>query len=155
MRRIETGEAYALRLDITKAMMLAESASSGPLSWWELGSDGGGRQVLCEPAALGDVVLARKDIPTSYHLAVTVDDHLQGVTLVTRGRDLAPTTHIHRLLQALLGYATPDYLHHRLIDDELGEKLSKRKGSPALRDLREAGTTPTEVWQTLGFKPGA
>ena len=89
---------------------------TGPLEWVE---EGGGepRRVLADPAALGDVVLARKEVPASYHLAVTVDDAIQGVTLVTRGEDLAPATHIHRLLQALLGLPTPRYRHHQLLTD--------------------------------------
>jgi len=108
MRRLAPD--YALRLDVAAAM-----ARSGPLVWYE-----DGRQVEAQPALLGDVVLARKETPTSYHLAVTVDDALQGVSLVTRGTDLFAATHIHRLLQALLGLPTPQYRHHPLLTDATG-----------------------------------
>jgi len=91
----------------------------------------------------GDVVLARKDMPASYHLAVVVDDAFQGVNLVTRGADLLPAAHVQRLLQALLGYPEPAYAHHRLILDKDGRKFSKRDKSVTLRDLRAAGITPS------------
>ena len=130
------GAAFALRLHMTRA-----TAAAGPLGWTERGH---GRQTA-DPAAFGDVVLARKDTPTSYHLAVTVDDALQGVTLVTRGRDLFQATHVHRLLQALLDLPTPDYEHHRLLTDADGERLAKRHRSATLASLREAGHTPAEV----------
>jgi glutamyl-Q tRNA(Asp) synthetase len=90
-------------------------------------------------------VLARKDTPTSYHLAVTVDDHLQGVTLVTRGEDLFPSTHVHRLLQCLLGYDAPQYAHHPLLTDENGRRFAKRDRSLTLRALRESGRSAEEV----------
>ena len=93
----------------------------------------------------GDVVIARKDTPTSYHLSVTVDDHLQGVTLVTRGVDLLPSTHVHVLLQRLLGYETPLYAHHRLLTDENGRRYAKRDRALTLRALRESGASPEEV----------
>ena len=92
--------------------------------------------------SLGDVVLARKDVPTSYHLAVTVDDHLQGVTLITRGEDLFHATHMHRLLQALLGLRTPRYYHHNLIADSSGQRLAKRNRAITLRHLRDCRRTP-------------
>ena len=95
------------------------------------------------------MVLARKDTPTSYHLSVTHDDHLQGVTLVTRGEDLLPSTHVHVLLQKLLGYATPLYAHHRLLVTPDGKRLAKRDKSLALRALRESGKTPEEVFSLL------
>jgi glutamyl-Q tRNA(Asp) synthetase len=135
-RRIANGEAYALRLDVGKAL-----AITGPLSW----RDDGAGAVAADPQSLGDVVLARKDVPTSYHLAVAVDDHLQGITLVTRGVDLFHATHIHRLLQALLGYATPAYQHHELIVDSAGRRLAKRDQSMTLRALREAGFNAAEI----------
>jgi glutamyl-Q tRNA(Asp) synthetase len=94
---------------------------------------------------LGDVVLARKETPASYHLAVVVDDALQGVTLVTRGVDLLFATHLHRLLQALLDLPTPRYHHHPLLLDDAGQRLAKRRQSPALRDLRAAGLTPADI----------
>jgi glutamyl-Q tRNA(Asp) synthetase len=96
-------------------------------------------------------VLARKDTPTSYHLAVTVDDARQDVTLVTRGEDLLPATQVHRLLQALLGLPEPNYHHHPLLTDETGRRLSKRHGALSLRALREAGLTPAEARGRAGF----
>jgi len=126
---------YALRLDVGAAMERA-----GPLVWVE--ED---REVAADPAVLGDVVVARKETPTSYHLAVTVDDALQGVTLVTRGADLFQSTHIHRLLQALLGLPTPRYRHHPLMVDAAGRRLAKRDGARSVRAMRQAGMTPREI----------
>lgn len=103
------------------------------------------------PERWGDVVLQRKGTPTSYHLSVVVDDDAQGVTHVTRGRDMEPSTDIHVLLQMLLGLTSPIYTFHKLILDEDGRKLSKSKGSTSLRSLREAGRTPAEIRQQLGF----
>ena len=103
------------------------------------------------PAPLGDVVLARKEIPTSYHLAVVVDDAAQGITLVTRGEDLLPATHLHRVLQALLGLSVPQWKHHMLITDEHGKRLAKRDDARSLRSLRAAGWTPERVRHELGF----
>ncbi len=139
-RRIEAGEAYALRLDVGRAADLA-----GPLAW----RDHRAGEVRAEPELLGDFVLARKDAPTSYHLAVTVDDHLQGVTLVTRGEDLFHATHAHRLLQALLGLRTPRYYHHNLIADSTGQRLAKRNGATTVRYLREHGWGPDDIWQAI------
>jgi glutamyl-Q tRNA(Asp) synthetase len=133
--RRRSAPGYALRLDVAAAL-----ARAGPLEWREAG-----RRVVADPASLGDVVLARKEMPTSYHLAVTVDDALQGVTLVTRGADLFAATHIHRLLQALLGLPTPDYRHHRLLTDAEGRRLAKRDGALSVRAMREAGMTPAEI----------
>jgi glutamyl-Q tRNA(Asp) synthetase len=99
-------------------------------------------------------VLARKDTPASYHLAVTVDDALQGVTLVTRGQDLFAATHVHRLLQALLDLPLPGYRHHRLLTDESGRRLAKRDRAATLKALREAGRTPAEVRAMAGFPDG-
>ena len=96
-------------------------------------------------------MLARKDIPASYHLCVTLDDADQEITLVTRAQDLKPATHMHRLLQALFGLPTPLYAHHALLKDESGERLAKRKGSEALRDLRKRGISPGEIWRSLGL----
>jgi len=126
---------YALRLDVAAALQ-----RTGPLAWSE-----DGRPVAADPAALGDVVLARKEVPASYHLAVTVDDALQGVTLVTRGADLFAATHIHRLLQALLGLPTPRYRHHALLTDAAGRRLAKRDKALTVRAMREAGVTPGEI----------
>ncbi len=98
-----------------------------------------------QPLLMGDFVIARKDTPTSYHLSVTVDDHLQGVTLVTRGVDVLPSTHVHGLLQKLLGYAAPQYAHHRLLTDATGRRFAKRDRGLTIRALRERGMTPREV----------
>jgi glutamyl-Q tRNA(Asp) synthetase len=107
--------------------------------------------VPCDPAPFGDVVLARKDAPASYHLCVTHDDACQGVTLVTRGIDLLPATHLHRLLQALMGWPVPTYAHHRLLTGMDGRKLSKRDGAPTLRGMRAAGVTPQDARARAGF----
>src|SRR5262249_10931860 len=101
--------------------------------------------IAADPQALGDVVLARKDAPVSYHLAVTVDDALQEVTLVTRGADLFASTAIHRLLQALLGLPAPRYRHHELLFDPEGRRLATRDGAPTIRALREAGIGAPEI----------
>src|SRR5205823_4084566 len=111
--------------------------------------------IPCCPEMFGDVVLARKDIPASYHICVTHDDALQGVTLVTRGEDLRPSTHLHRLLQALMGWPTPTYAHHKLLTDAAGRRLAKRDRAATLRDLREAGISPKEARALSGFPPGA
>ena len=123
---------HAWRLDVARA-----SALAGPLYWRD-----GDTEVQAEPQAFGDVVLARKDAPVSYHLAVTVDDAAQGVTDVVRGRDLYAATDVHRLLQALLGLPTPLYHHHPLLLGADGRRLAKRHGAPSLRELREEGVDP-------------
>jgi glutamyl-Q tRNA(Asp) synthetase len=140
--RIADGLPYALRLDIERAL-----AATGCLTWHDFEKG----EVPAEPELLGDVVLGRRDAPASYHLAVTLDDHIQGVNLVTRGDDLFQATHIHRLLQALLGLSQPDYRHHRLLTNDRGERLSKRDGAVTLAALREAGRTPAEVRAMAGF----
>jgi glutamyl-Q tRNA(Asp) synthetase len=140
--RLAAGQAFAVRLDVMRAGSLA-----GPLSW----HDHAAGRIDATPEILGDVVLARKDVPTSYHLSVTVDDALQGVTLVTRGRDLFHATHLHRLLQALLGLSAPDYHHHGLLTNDRGERLAKRDKAVSLRALREAGKSPAEVRAMAGF----
>lgn len=137
-----SGAAFALRLD-----MAAACARVGELHWHDRGS---GRQ-RAAPELFGDVVLARKETPTSYHLAVTVDDALQGITLVTRGQDLFAATHVHRLLQALLGLPVPEYHHHGLLTDESGKRFAKRDRSLTLQSLREAGHTPEAVWRMARF----
>jgi glutamyl-Q tRNA(Asp) synthetase len=134
--RIAAGEGFALRLDAAQA-----AARVGKVIF----EDHDAGRIAVDPLLFGDVVLARKEMPASYHLAVTVDDALQGVTLVTRGVDLLLSTHIHRLLQALLGLATPAYWHHRLIINAAGARLSKRDGALSLRALRAAGHTPEQV----------
>jgi glutamyl-Q tRNA(Asp) synthetase len=143
-RRLAGGESHALRLDVARAVRLA-----GPLSW----RDRLHGEQLATPEILGDVVLARKETPASYHLAVTVDDHLQGVTLVTRGEDLFFATHLHRLLQALLGFMVPEWHHHALLKSADGVRLAKRDGARTLRSLRDSGQTPEMVCVQAGF-PG-
>jgi glutamyl-Q tRNA(Asp) synthetase len=123
----------AWRLDIGRALKRV-----GPLAW----RDAEAGEIAARPERFGDVVLARKDAPTSYHLAVTVDDAAQGVTDVVRGRDLFDATDIHRLLQALLDLPTPRYHHHALLTGPDGQRLAKRNGAPSLADLRAAGTDP-------------
>jgi glutamyl-Q tRNA(Asp) synthetase len=141
-RRVAAGEPYALRLDMAAAI-----ARVGDLSWTETGTGPGGETgtVDAQPQQWGDVVLARKDMPTSYHLAVTVDDAGQGVTDVVRGQDLFWATGVHRLLQALLGLPVPKYHHHRLIRDSGGQKLSKSTRATALRALRDAGADASDI----------
>ncbi len=137
--RQHAGLDFALRLDVSRAVELA-----GPLEWIEE-ADRGPHCVTADPTVLGDVVLARRDTPASYHLAVTVDDAIQGVTLVTRGEDLAIPTHTHRLLQALLGLPTPRYRHHPLLTDAAGRRLAKRDHALTVRAMRSAGMRPAEV----------
>jgi len=140
--RIVDGRPYALRLDMRKAV-----SAAGPLEWHDRLR--GMRRAA--PERFGDVVLGRKETPASYHLAVTVDDAIQGVTLVTRGEDLLEATDVHCLLQALLGLPTPDYEHHALIRDSEGRRLAKRDQVPALADMRAAGASPEEVRAWAGF----
>lgn len=142
-----SGAPYALRLDMAAAM-----ARCGQLTWFEEREGGGAPdQVACHPEQWGDVILARKDTPTSYHLSVTLDDALQGVTHVIRGEDLFWSTSVHRLLQQLLGLPGPFYRHHRLILDDAGQKLSKSTQATALRDLRAAGVSPADIRRKVGL----
>jgi len=134
--RIAAGEAYALRLDVGKA-----AAATGPLDW----HDRAAGQVRATPARFGDIVLARKDAPAAYHLAVVVDDAASGVTLVTRGRDLFEATDVQVLLQSLLGLPRPDYLHHPLVLGPDGGRLAKRDRSATIAAMRAAGETPDAV----------
>lgn len=144
--RIAAGAACALRIDVVKA-----AAFTGPLTWRELGEgpDGQTGTTVASPTIWGDFMVARKDVPTTYHLAVTVDDAKQGITNVVRGRDLFWATAAQRLLQALLGFEPPDYHHHRLITDASGRKLSKANRSTSLRAHREAGATPDDIRQLV------
>lgn len=135
-RRIDAGEPYAMRLRMDAAI-----AAAGPLTW----HDAARGEQRGAPEVFGDVVLARKDTPTSYHAACTWDDALQGITLVTRGEDLFDSTHVHRLLQALWKLPTPSYHHHKLVLTEDGKKFSKRDQAPTLRALRAGGVSPAEV----------
>ena len=138
--RVFAGEAYALRLNMQKAIYLVEQ-KRGNLSWLDL--DQGEQRAT--PEVFGDVVLARKDEPTSYHLSVTVDDAAQGINLITRGEDLRDVTHVHCLLQALLDFETPDYRFHHLLTDRDGKRFAKRDKSLTLQTLREEGKSLAEV----------
>lgn len=144
----EAEQRHALRLDMKKAL---EALGPELLTWREdgAGPDGETGIVTARPEDWGDVVLARKDTPTSYHLAVTVDDAHQGVTHVVRGQDLFHATSVHRLLQRLFGVAEPVYRHHGLVSDADGEKLAKSRGSPSLRSLRQAGWTRKDVLRVI------
>ena len=147
-RLIASGAPYAMRLDMAAAMTRA-----GALTWLENGAGPRGEAgtVIADPAAWGDVILARKDAPGSYHLAVTLDDAAQGVTDVVRGNDLFDATSVHRLLQSLLGLPAPRYHHHRLIVDADGRKLSKSTQATALRERRASGATPSDIRKGLGL----
>jgi glutamyl-Q tRNA(Asp) synthetase len=147
-RLLESGAPYALRLD-----MAAACARAGNLGWRERGEGPNGEAggVAARPEAWGDVILARKETPTSYHLSVVVDDAVQGVTDVVRGQDLFWSTSVHRLLQQLLGLPKPAYHHHRLILDAAGRKLSKSSAATGLRELRAGGATPTDIRRMVGL----
>ncbi len=134
--RIAAGQEHCLRFDAGRA-----ARETGPYHFVDekLG------RVEGEPMLMGDFVIARKDTPTSYHLAVTVDDHLQGITLVTRGVDVLPSTHVHGLLQKVLGYETPRYAHHKLLTDDSGRRFAKRDRDMTIRAMREAGLEPKAV----------
>ena len=143
-----SGRPYALRLDMARAC-----SGLADLTWRERDPFGVEPDVTvkADPAAWGDVILARKDTPASYHLAVTLDDAFQGITDIVRGLDLEPATGIHRLLQDLLGLPEPVYFHHRLILGEDGRKLSKSEGSAGLQNLRRSGVSPAEIRRLLGL----
>ena len=148
--RIAKGETFARRLDMRQAI------ESGPmrLVWTEYGEGATPREKIAEPALWGDVVLRGRDLAASYHLAVAVDDALQGITDVVRGRDLLAATSVHRLLQELLGLAAPRYRHHRLVLDSDGTKLSKTSFVANPRRLRAEGVSPTAIRAALGFGGG-
>lgn len=145
--RLQRGDQHAWRLDVVKALGSVDSA----LEFQELGSGPNGETgtIAARVDAFGDFVLARKDAPASYHLAVVVDDALQGITMVTRGNDLFAATSLHRLLQELLGLPAPVYAHHRLICDATGKRLAKRDQATTLRTLRAGGWTPARVREAL------
>lgn len=149
-RRIAAGEPYALRLDMAAAL---DAAKGIPITWTETGAGPGGETgvMVGDPGQWGDVVLGRKDIPTSYHLSVAVDDALQGITHVVRGRDLFAATGLHRLLQILLELPQPIYHHHHLILDAEGRKLSKSTRATGLRELRAGGAAPAEILAMIGL----
>lgn len=134
--KLDSGIPYAWRLDSHKASEL-----TGPLTFEDLRFG----KIPVDPALLGDVVLARKDIGTAYHLAVVVDDAFQQITHVTRGEDLLSSTHVHRLLQAILGFSEPAYLHHPLVLDESGKRLAKRNDSRSIQTFRQNGLSPADV----------
>jgi glutamyl-Q tRNA(Asp) synthetase len=147
-RRRKAGEPYALRLAMDAAV-----ARAGVLTWTETGTGPQGQSGVLSvaPQMWGDVVVARKEVPTSYHLAVVIDDAFQGVTDVVRGQDLFWSTSIHRLLQALLGLPEPTYHHHRLILDAGGRKLSKSNMATSLRELRAGGATAVDIRRMVGL----
>jgi glutamyl-Q tRNA(Asp) synthetase len=147
LRRMAS-EPYSLRLDMEAAI-----ARAGPLRWYETGAGPNGESgpVAAAPQSWGDVVLARRDVPTSYHLSVAIDDAAQGVTHVVRGQDLFWATSVHRLLQTLLGLRAPIYHHHRLLLDSDGRKLSKSTRSTGLRELRAQGVTPADIRRLVGL----
>lgn len=134
--RLLAGREHCLRLDVERA-----ASQAGPYRFF----DEGRGWIDGEPLLLGDIVIARKDTPTSYHLSVVVDDHLQGVTLVTRGEDVLPSTHVHGLLQKTLGYDQPRYAHHRLLTDAAGRRFAKRDRDMTIRAMREQGMSPERV----------
>lgn len=145
---LESGAPYALRLDMEAAI-----ARAGDLAWRERGAGPAGESgtVAARPQAWGDVILARKETPTSYHLSVVIDDALQGVTEVVRGEDLFWSTSVHRLLQALLGLPQPVWRHHRLMLDAAGQKLSKSTQATGLRELRAEGATLVDIRRLVGL----
>jgi glutamyl-Q tRNA(Asp) synthetase len=150
-RRAGAGEPAATRLAMTAAL----AAAGGRLAWTETGEGPAGETgtVAARPEAFGDVVLARKETPTSYHLSVVVDDAVQGVTHVVRGRDLFAATAVHRLLQALLGLPAPVYHHHRLVLGPDGRKLAKSNRDTSLAELRAGGATPSDIRRMVGLPP--
>jgi glutamyl-Q tRNA(Asp) synthetase len=148
-RLIADGMPYALRLDMAAAIARVGDA----LTWVEegCGPNGETEVITADPTAWGDVILGRKETPTSYHLSVVIDDAVQGITHVVRGQDLFAATSVHRLLQALLGLPAPIYRHHRLILDSDGRKLAKSTGSTALRALRACGESPATIRRLIGL----
>ena len=146
-RRIASGRHAAMRLNMQAALAHVQDK----IGWCEFYESAEPRDVNAEPSLWRDAVIARKDVPTSYHLAVVVDDALQGVTDVVRGMDLFNATSLHRLLQTLLDLPAPRYHHHRLIEDEEGRKLAKSEGAPTLRSLRDEGVSAQDIRRRLGF----
>jgi glutamyl-Q tRNA(Asp) synthetase len=151
-RRKAEGAPYALRLRMDAAIAIAQELSDSPLSWQEVTADGTVTLRIADPALWGDVVIARKEVPASYHLAVVVDDARQGITHVTRGRDLEQATSVHRLLQVLLDLPEPIYHHHPLVLGDDGHKLSKSAGDTSLAELRRRGVTLADIRRRLGFE---
>jgi glutamyl-Q tRNA(Asp) synthetase len=146
------GEPCVMRLDMTRALSLAAERFGGAaLDFIEIDDAGGKKRIPCDPARWGDVVIQRKDVPTSYHLSVVVDDAWQGITHVSRGFDLFAAADIHRLLQVLLDLPAPLYAHHRLIMDARGRKLAKSARDTSLAELREAGATAADIRRMIGL----
>lgn len=158
---------FALRLNIEAAQDWVKRQKPELLIWQEMTVENLDRQdgldpvieqiicepEFCEPEQWGDLVLGRRDIPAAYHLACVVDDNLQGVTHVVRGKDIMPATSVHRLLQEILGFGDPLYCHHDLIVDDEGNKFSKRHGETGLRQMREAGMQPQDIHKMIGIGP--
>ena len=152
-KRINDREPFALRLDMEKALLVARGKLDGrPLTFVEIDEQGNRETVTASPEVWGDAILVRKETPTSYHLSVVTDDALQGITCVTRGRDLYASTGLHRLLQVLLGLPEPDYSHHRLLTMSDGRKLAKSVGDTSLRDLRASGATSDSIRAMLQLR---
>jgi glutamyl-Q tRNA(Asp) synthetase len=149
-QRLVSGANHALRLDVARAL---DSLAGPALGFEETGRGPGGEHgwIPADPARLGDIVLGRKDVGVSYHLAVALDDADQGVSLVTRGEDLFAATHVQRLIQALLQLPTPRYGHHRLIRDAAGRRLAKRDQDQTLESRRAAGQSPDDIRRELGL----
>ena len=144
-RRRDTGKGAAWRLRMDTAIEIAQQMASRPLLWFDhiVGHQ------EAKPAGFGDVIIARADISVSYHLSVVVDDALDGINLVTRGNDLAPFTHLHRLLQTLLDLPVPDYCHHALVFDANGKRLAKRDSAHSLNDLRQHNNDPNDIFEKM------
>jgi len=149
-RRIAAGEPHAWRLDMQAAL----DGLDARLSWTEHGSGPSGEtgEINADPGAWGDVILARRDVPASYHLSVTVDDAIQNISDVIRGEDLFAATSVHRLLQHLLGLPAPRYHHHDLVRDQQGRKLSKSDGSTSIASLRQEGASPEDILTLAGVR---
>ena len=151
-RRKRAGQPFAMRLDMERALhLLKRGGARDTLTFTELDANGRPERVAADPARWGDVVIQRRDVPTSYHLSVVVDDARQGITHVTRGRDLLAATDVHRLLQALLDLPEPLYHHHRLVTDEQGRKLAKSASDVGLKELRARGLTPHTIRRLVGL----
>lgn len=148
-RRIAAGVPHAWRLDMQAVL----KELGRPLSWAEYGSGPSGEtgKIVADPGAWGDVILARRDVPASYHLAVTLDDARQDISDVVRGEDLYAATSVHRLLQHLLGLPAPRYHHHGLVRDEAGRKLSKSDGSTSIASLRQHGASREDILTLAGI----
>jgi len=151
-RRKAAGEAFAMRIDMPRAMATARQMPGGEtLSFREIDAEGNATVVGADPARWGDAVILRKDVPVSYHLAVVLDDAFQGVSHVIRGEDLKAATDIHVLLQVLLGLPALSYHHHRLMSDETGRKLAKSSKDQSLKTLRDKGASAADIRRLIGL----